>query len=97
MTADDIKWICKGGGYLWVKNGVPESGRFNGGQKIFYFIMVATCILMSITGYIMIYPFDFAKDTVVMCLSSAYHRGYDFWRHLDHPCVSGYLCKSGYH
>ncbi len=66
MTADDIKWICKGGGYLWLKNGVPESGRFNGGQKIFYFIMVATCILMSITGYIMIYPFDFAKDTVIM-------------------------------
>jgi formate dehydrogenase subunit gamma len=66
MTADDIKWICKGGGYLWLKNGVPEPGRFNGGQKIFYLIMVATCILMSITGYIMIYPFDFAKDTVVM-------------------------------
>jgi formate dehydrogenase subunit gamma len=67
LTADDIKWICKGGGYLWTKEGIPESGRFNAGQKIFYLIMVATCILMTITGYVMIYPFDFAKDTVVMC------------------------------
>jgi formate dehydrogenase subunit gamma len=66
LTADDIKWMTKGGGYLWTKEGIPESGRFNGGQKIFYLIMVATWILMSITGYIMIYPFDFAKDTVVM-------------------------------
>ena len=67
LTADDIKWMCKGGGYLWIKNGVPESGRFNGGQKIFYFIMVVNWILMTITGYIMLYPYDFAKDTVVIC------------------------------
>lgn len=66
LSADDIKWMSKGGGYLWIKEGIPEAGRFNGGQKIFYLVLVGTWILMSITGFIMLYPFNFAKDMVVL-------------------------------
>ncbi len=67
FTADDIKWIATGGGYLGKKDGVPESGRFNAGQKIYYLLKAATWILMSLTGIIMWFPFSFSRDLVILC------------------------------
>jgi formate dehydrogenase subunit gamma len=49
---DDIKWVLGAGGYLW-KADVPESGRFNPGQKGMYFFTVIMGIVMGVTGWTM--------------------------------------------
>ncbi len=67
FTRDDMQWLSTGGGYLWTKEGVPESGRFNAGQKLYYLLKVATWILMSLTGIIMWFPFSFSRELVTLC------------------------------
>ncbi len=67
FTSDDIKWFAKGGGYLWTKEGVPEQGRFNAGQKMYFILKAVTWIIMSITGLIMWFPFMFPKSLVLSC------------------------------
>ncbi|MCP4716753.1 MAG: formate dehydrogenase subunit gamma [Deltaproteobacteria bacterium] len=67
FTADDMKWISTGGGYLWTKEGVPESGRFNAGQKAYFILKAVTWILMSATGIVMWFPFSFSRDLVITC------------------------------
>ena len=46
---------------------MPESGRFNAGQKIYYYLKALTWILMSATGIIMWFPFNFSRDLVITC------------------------------
>jgi len=67
FSGDDMKWIAKGGGYLGPKEGVPESGRFNAGQKLYYILKALTWILLSATGIIMWFPFSFSRDLVIVC------------------------------
>jgi len=67
FTGDDIRWFATGGGYLWTKEGVPESGRFNAGQKLYYVLKASTWILMSLTGIIMWFPFSFPRELVIFC------------------------------
>jgi len=65
LTQDDIKWISKGGGYLWTKEGVPEPGRLNAGQKLYYIMKIATWALMALTGFVMWFPFLFSQSLVL--------------------------------
>ena len=67
FTRDDLQWLKTGGGYLWTKEGVPMSGRFNAGQKIYFILKVVTWVLMAVTGIIMWFPFGFSPELVVMC------------------------------
>jgi formate dehydrogenase subunit gamma len=67
FTQNDIRWFSKGGGYLWTKEGVPESGRFNAGQKLYYVLKAVTWVLMSLTGIIMWFPFLFGRFLVTLC------------------------------
>jgi len=53
---EDWEWIKAAGGYLWHLDHVPETGKYNPGQKAF-FLTVALCGLMMVcTGFFMWYP-----------------------------------------
>jgi len=53
---EDWEWIKAAGGYLWRLDHVPETGKYNPGQKMF-FLTVALCGLMMVcTGFFMWYP-----------------------------------------
>jgi formate dehydrogenase gamma subunit len=54
----DKKWVRLLGGYLGYKGEVP-AGRFNAGQKMFYWYTTSFGMLMSITGIFMIYKNSF--------------------------------------
>jgi formate dehydrogenase subunit gamma len=61
---EDWEWIKAAGGYLWHLDHVPETGKYNPGQKAF-FLTVALCgLLMVCTGFFMWYPekFPFGAD-----------------------------------
>lgn len=53
---EDFNWIKAAGGYLWHVDKVPETGKYNPGQKMF-FLTVALCgLLMLGTGFFMWLP-----------------------------------------
>jgi formate dehydrogenase subunit gamma len=53
---EDLDWILAAGGYLWHVDKVPETGKYNPGQKMF-FLTVALCgLLMVFTGFFMWFP-----------------------------------------
>jgi formate dehydrogenase subunit gamma len=54
-NARDIAWFKAGGGLLG--HGHPEAARFNGGQKMVFWITVLGGALVSISGYVLIFPF----------------------------------------
>jgi formate dehydrogenase gamma subunit len=66
----DVDWMKKAGGYLGHKGKVP-AGRFNAGQKMFYWYTAAFGIFMSITGLMLIYKGAFSLATV--CVTSTFH------------------------
>lgn len=51
----DIEWLKRGGGI--VGNDHPPADRFNAGQKGIYWIVVLGGGLMSVTGYVLLFPF----------------------------------------
>jgi formate dehydrogenase subunit gamma len=56
---EDWEWIKAAGGYLWHVDKVPETGKYNPGQKMF-FLTVALCgLLMLVTGFFMWFPVYF--------------------------------------
>jgi cytochrome b subunit of formate dehydrogenase len=50
---EDWEWIKCAGGYLWHVDKVPETGKYNPGQKLFFLTVVAYGALMGATGLIM--------------------------------------------
>lgn len=55
----DIVWFQQGGGVL--KKGVhPPSRKFNAGQKLVFWSVVLGGIAVSVTGYILMFPFQVA-------------------------------------
>lgn len=58
----DLNWIKKGGGML--KNGEhPPARRFNAGQKGIFWIVIVGGLLMSISGWYMLFPYIPANVT----------------------------------
>jgi len=51
----DIAWIKAGGGL--VGHGHPKAERFNAGQKMVFWVTVGGGALVSISGYLLIFPF----------------------------------------
>ena len=54
----DWAWLKAGGGFFG--KGHPSAGRFNGGQKIVFWIVTLGGILMSATGIVLLLPFSAA-------------------------------------
>jgi formate dehydrogenase subunit gamma len=66
FDAEDMKWFSVLGGYIIRTDKHFNLGKFNPGQKIFTWYCIIAGIAVSITGYIMWTPFDFARQTVQM-------------------------------
>ena len=54
-NARDIAWFKAGGGLIG--NEHPEAGRFNGGQKMVFWITVLGGGIVAASGYFLIFPF----------------------------------------
>ena len=52
FNSGDIKWIRGLGGYLGEREGLP-SGKYNAGQKIFFWTAVVLGIVLALTGILM--------------------------------------------
>jgi formate dehydrogenase subunit gamma len=53
---EDLDWIKAAGGYLWHVDKVPETGKYNPGQKMFFLTVAAFGVVMFVTGLIMWFP-----------------------------------------
>lgn len=53
---DDKKWFTVLGGYLWEVEHVPEAGKFNAGQKMFFIVLFLFWLIMVGTGIFMWFP-----------------------------------------
>lgn len=53
---EDLDWIKSAGGYLWHVDKVPETGKYNPGQKMFFLTVAAFGVVMFVTGLIMWFP-----------------------------------------
>jgi formate dehydrogenase subunit gamma len=51
----DIQWFKRGGGIVGRDH--PPAGRFNGGQKAIYWIVVLGGGAMAVSGYVLMFPF----------------------------------------
>ena len=51
----DVEWVKRGGGI--VGHDHPPAYRFNGGQKMIYWIVVIGGTAVAITGYLLMFPF----------------------------------------
>lgn len=60
----DKDWVCKIGGYLWIRGDCPAE-KFNAGQKIFFWLIAAAGGLsISITGILLALGKDHASSLV---------------------------------
>ena len=60
----DLQWIKKGGGML--KNGEhPPARRFNAGQKGIFWIVIVGGVLMSLSGWFLLFPYIPADVTAL--------------------------------
>ncbi len=53
---EDLEWFKVAGGYLWHVDKVPETGKYNPGQKMFFLTVAGFGVIMIITGLIMWFP-----------------------------------------
>lgn len=63
-TSDDIKWMMILGGYLNKRKDEIPAGKFNAGQKMWFWIATLGGIVMILTGAIMYFQ-DFKLDILV--------------------------------
>ncbi len=55
---EDFEWMKVAGGYLWDAK-VPEVGKYNPGQKMFFLVVALFGAVIVITGFIMWFPLMF--------------------------------------
>ena len=61
---EDLQWIMAAGGYLWKVENMPEVGKYNPGQKMFFLAVALFGSLMVATGLIIWFPDGFAAATL---------------------------------
>lgn len=66
FTSEDMKWYSKVGGYLTRETVHFNLGKFNPGQKIFWWWVIIGGVLMSITGLALMYPGSVSPQTVLL-------------------------------
>jgi formate dehydrogenase subunit gamma len=66
----DVAWFKAGGGLLGA--GHPPAGRFNGGQKMVFWITVIGGALVAVSGYVLVFPF-WATDIAGQQLAHIVH------------------------
>ena len=64
INSDDIKWFKAGGGGI-IGNQHVSCGRFNGGEKVWFWIVTIMGLSVGITGLILDFPnFDQVRNTM---------------------------------
>jgi formate dehydrogenase subunit gamma len=53
---EDLEWMLCAGGYLWHVDNVPEAGKYNPGQKVFFLVVAFFGSVMAVTGLLMWFP-----------------------------------------
>jgi formate dehydrogenase subunit gamma len=66
----DLVWIAKGGGLIGSAH--PPAARFNFGQKLIFWAVIAGGTALAISGYILMFPFRFT-DVAGMQLAGVVH------------------------
>jgi formate dehydrogenase gamma subunit len=66
----DKEWVRRIGGYLGYRGKVP-AGRFNAGQKMFYWYTTIFGTIMIVTGLVLIFKSLFSLSTI--CITSTVH------------------------
>jgi len=61
---NDLEWLKKGGGYLWKVDHLPETGKYNPGQKIFFMVVVVVGLMMIGSGLLMWRPEGWSRDLI---------------------------------
>ncbi len=61
---EDLEWIKVAGGYLWHVDTVPETGKYNPGQKAFFWAVALFGVVMIVTGLIMWFPLGLPVELV---------------------------------
>ncbi|MCX5853581.1 MAG: formate dehydrogenase subunit gamma [Deltaproteobacteria bacterium] len=56
---EDLDWMMCAGGYLWHVDKVPETGKYNPGQKMFFLAVAIFGAVMVVTGLVMWFPLSF--------------------------------------
>jgi formate dehydrogenase subunit gamma len=55
----DLDWLRQGGGFIASKH--APAGRFNLGEKLVFWFSLAAGIAVSISGYLLLFPFSFSE------------------------------------
>jgi formate dehydrogenase subunit gamma len=66
----DLVWIARGGGL--VGSAHPPAARFNFGQKLIFWSVIAGGVALSVSGYVLMFPFRFT-DVAGMQLAGVVH------------------------
>jgi formate dehydrogenase subunit gamma len=67
----DVTWFAGGGGLIG--HGHPPAKRFNGGQKLIFWSVVLGGGAIAVTGFIMMFPFQFVTTMEGMQLATQLH------------------------
>jgi formate dehydrogenase subunit gamma len=71
-NALDIAWLKQGGGLLGRGNH-PAAGKFNAGQKIVFWSVILTSLVIVPTGYLLMFPFEVVPDVAGMQVVQVLH------------------------
>ena len=61
---EDWAWLKAAGGYLWDVDQVPEVGKYNPGQKLFFLAVALFGMIMVVSGLIMWFPLSYSPQLV---------------------------------
>lgn len=67
----DVQWFANFGGLL-KKGGHAASGRYNGGQKSWFWMIVIFGLIISVSGYVLVFP-NFGQGREIMALAHLGH------------------------
>jgi formate dehydrogenase subunit gamma len=71
-TAADVTWFKMGGGMG--KGGKPAPAyKFNGGQKLLYWLVILGGVAMTVTGFMLMFPFYYGLNVANMELAQIFH------------------------
>jgi formate dehydrogenase subunit gamma len=66
----DWIWLKEGGGFIGSKH--PTAGRFNAGEKLVFWLSLGAGVLVSISGYLLLFPF-YGTDIAGMQIAQVAH------------------------
>jgi formate dehydrogenase subunit gamma len=66
----DLEWLKQGGGFI--KNKHAPAGRFNPGEKAVYWLSLAAGVMVSVSGFVLLFPF-FGTDIADMQIAQGAH------------------------